>query len=141
MFSRFSIQLKWYDDRIQFENLKTTEKKIGTVPIKRNIVDDEKRQDIWIPKLRFGNSHTDVTIENDEFASVTISLEGNPILNSMSNLKENQLYKGSENPFVYERVYDLQLYCEFQLASYPFDTQTCSIKVIFRIMSANIVCG
>ena len=131
MFSRFSIQLKWYDARIQFENLKWADKMVGNLPIKSNIVDDEKRKEIWIPKLRFGNSHTDVTIENDEFASVMILLESNPTLNSVSNLKENQLYKGSENPFVYERVYDLQLYCEFQLAMYPFDKQTCSIKVMF----------
>lgn len=93
MFCTFSIQLKWSDERIQLENLKSSDKMVGNLPIKSNIDEDEKKKNNWIPKLRFGNSHTDVAIVNDEFASVVILFEGNPTLNSISNLKENQLYR------------------------------------------------
>lgn len=35
------------------------------------------------------------------------------------------MFKGSENPFVMSRVYDVNWICEYDMSWYPFDTQTC----------------
>ena len=35
--------------------------------------------------------------------------------------------KGRENPFVLNRVYDVDWICEYDMAWYPFDTQSCAM--------------
>ena len=35
--------------------------------------------------------------------------------------------KGKENPFVLSRVYDVDWICEYDMAWYPFDTQSCGM--------------
>ena len=39
------------------------------------------------------------------------------------------MFKGSENPFVMSRVYDVNWICEYDMSWYPFDTQTCYMKL------------
>ena len=35
--------------------------------------------------------------------------------------------QGEENPFVLSRVYDVDWICEYDMAWYPFDTQSCGM--------------
>ena len=51
------------------------------------------------------------------------------MMNSISDLEEKYLYKGSENPFAFTRTYDINFSCHFDLHDYPFDLQTCLILV------------
>jgi hypothetical protein len=53
---------------------------------------------------------------------ITLTLDPN-------ELEENEEFKGSENPFVFERFYDLSLRCSFEFFRYPFDHQSCFIDV------------
>ena len=45
--------------------------------------------------------------------------------------------KGEENPFILSRVYDVDWICEYNMAWYPFDTQSCSM--IFEVGSISIL--
>ena len=45
--------------------------------------------------------------------------------------------KGEENPFILSRVYDVDWICEYNMAWYPFDTQSCSM--IFEVGSIYIL--
>ena len=52
---------------------------------------------------------------------------GERFFNPSSEVEENFVFKGSENPLVMTRLYDLLHVCHFQLQLYPFDIQTCGI--------------
>ena len=98
----------------------------------------EARNEIWLPNLVFENSIPEVKIQNDDFSSLTVKKEGNPEVQAYkifpqatTNSQESEKYSGESNPLVFARNYELKLGCEFMLHFYPFDTQTCFLKVIF----------
>jgi len=53
---------------------------------------------------------------------ITLTLDPNEV-------EENEEFDGSQNPFVFERFYDLSLRCSFEFIKYPFDHQSCFIDV------------
>lgn len=118
----FLISLKWYDNRITFYNL--NKDTAGENNVGHNLA-----LDIWIPKLMFGNSLVETQIKNDGFSFIEVLREGNPTVNSPNELNANEMYDGAENPFVYKRIYTLDLNCEIELEDYPVDYQTCYISV------------
>jgi hypothetical protein len=95
----------------------------------QNNVGDEERKEIWIPNLIFDNSVGEMLIENDKFSVLTVLQNGTGLQKTNEYLQENIVYKGSENYLVYSRTYKMDLGCEFEQQSYPFDSQTCSIEV------------
>ena len=118
----FIISIMWYDNRLTFRNLKDEidgENNLG----------QEMRDEIWIPRLVFCNSLSEIRISNDDFSSLEVLRLGRPHLNSPIELQKNELFDGAENPLVYTRVYSLELQCNFELKWYPFDYQECFILV------------
>jgi hypothetical protein len=89
----------------------------------------EEKDEIWIPNLIFDNSIGENLVENDHFSSLSVqqSSLGLHILNEF--LQEDIQYLGFENYLIYSRTYKMDLVCEFDQHNFPFDTQTCSIKV------------
>ncbi len=85
---------------------------------------------IWIPQLIFSNTLDLSSIKVDLYSSLTIQRQGEPSLLPPADLTENYIFKGSENPLMYNDTYDLSLHCNFLLVNYPFDTQKCTIQVI-----------
>ena len=55
--------------------------------------------------------------------------EGNSSSNAFQDIDAAEVYDASENPFVYDRSYSIDLECDFNLRSYPFDTQECFIEL------------
>jgi len=110
------------DWRLTFYNLRRT----GNL---QNYVGVEEKDEIWIPGLIFDNSVEENLVENDHFSSITIQQNnpGSKIFNEF--LQENIEYQGSENYLIYSRTYKMDLVCEFEQHNFPFDTQTCSVKV------------
>ena len=41
------------------------------------------------------------------------------------------LHLVAENKITFSRVYSMKFYCEYQMAWYPFDIQTCSMQMVF----------
>ena len=118
----FLISLVWYDNRLTFYNLKFEidgENNVGA----------ELQDVIWIPRLVFSNSLNEIRIANDEFSSLEVLRSGEAKLDSLNYLYKNEIFDGASNPFLYRRVYSLDLQCDFELAYYPFDYQECFIRV------------
>ena len=40
------------------------------------------------------------------------------------------VFQGSENSIVLSRVYSIKFYCEYDMAWFPFDVQTCTIQLV-----------
>ncbi len=95
----------------------------------QNNVGDDERKEIWIPNLVFENSVKEMHVKNDEFSVLTIHQNGTGQQETNELLQENIVYKGSQNFLVYSRMYKMDLGCEFEQHSFPFDSQTCSIEV------------
>jgi hypothetical protein len=111
------------DWRLTFYNLRKT----GQF---QSNVGEEERNKIWIPNLIFDNSVKEKLIEIDKFSVLTVLQNGTGVQITNEYLQDNIQYKGSENFLIYSRTYLLDLGCEFEQHNYPFDSQTCSIKVI-----------
>lgn len=120
--ARFSLNLTWYDYRITFENLKNISESF-------NYLDKEDIDIIWKPMLRFRGSIERSELAFDNLASVTVPRRGAPVPDSLENFCENEMFSGTENPFVYNSTFELLLICNFDLHNFPFDYQTCFIDV------------
>ena len=114
--------MEWFDSRLQMQNLKDDND--------LNIVTQEEMRDPWKPTVIFKNHKDRKRIKYDENASLAIRKEGNGTFNSQTDLDTAQVFEGSENPIVYKRPYSVDLECDFNLRSYPFDTQECFIELI-----------
>ena len=68
-------------------------------------------------------------MKNDPYSSVQVQLFGKGLNDINEFLQENEKFNGSENALVYSRMYKMTLLCNFILGKFPFDTQTCYIKV------------
>ena len=121
------VTLKWFDSRLTFRNLKPSnlENELNNVEINR----------IWSPKLLFPDSKGFIFINAGDKGDgkngyVWVHRRGLRQLNELSELHEDYLYSGSENPIIMTNYLQVKLDCAFDLTMYPFDTQRCPIKLI-----------
>ena len=120
--ARFSLQLKWYDWRVTFYNLKASKDNF-------NFIGKFYLVDLWLPRLTFSNCVDEASLQFDDLSSVISQRKGEATLNSQEEIQENEIFDGDVNPLVYNRTYELDLECNFKLEKYPFDYQSCFINV------------
>lgn len=84
---------------------------------------------LWFPSLVFENSPNGAFVKNEPLSVFKVQQDGNPVKKFNFRINEYQEYKGSENPILYENIYEMSLTCEMELHFYPFDTQHCFIQV------------
>ena len=107
----FKIELKWFDSRIIFRNLKPTDYD--------NILDIADVEKIWAPKLYIAYSHQ-VEVEagqktKDSKGYVLVRRNGYPKENPLSEMDEDYLYPGNENPIIMRNYATYKLGCKFDL--------------------------
>ena len=111
------FDLLWFDQRLLMQNLKHDD---GL-----NILADEERQLIWFPEIIFGNNDEVLRMVLDEKASIIVKREGEGFPNDLTALTGAEVFYGYDNPFLYSRTYSTKFECNFNLKSFPFDTQEC----------------
>ena len=123
--SRFTATInlivEWTDARLTWNDLADD--------IDLNIPSNEIKKMIWFPKINIKNSENNMEIPNDSKSKLRVKKKGNLTMSSKENLRETALFDGSENPLIYSRQFNIKLKCVFNLAFFPFDTQTCSISL------------
>ena len=115
---KIKLVLYWHDYRLTFTNLQ----RYG------NIIEMEDRERMWTPPLRFSNTQRGILM-NDEEARMSIVRQGEYTLSTIKEVHEARMFKGEENLVRYSREYKMEFECNYNLAFYPFDSQTCSINV------------
>ena len=118
---KFILKMVWFDARLQMQNLKDD--------MQLNVLTSEERNDPWIPIVIFNNNKDRKRLVLDENTSLVVEKRGNNSDNTLGDIDAAEVYDGSENPFVYDRSYSLELECDFNLRSYPFDSQECLMKL------------
>ena len=121
---QFFLHLTWHDSRLQFHDLKQD-------PGLNSLSREEKLQ-IWIPVISFVNTEDRPSTLVDEDTSITVAKQGNFSLAHLSEVEHHQIFKGSENSLTMTRFYNIRFLCHYEMQWYPFDTQSCEMRLDFR---------
>ena len=119
--AEFTLQLRWFDHRLSFNNLRAAPK--------INLIQPEQTEAIWFPHFVFDNTDTKKTSVIDTKSSVQVHKAGAGRLSGPQELENKLVYSGSDNSVVYQRYYSLLLDCQYTLHWYPFDTQVCHLDI------------
>ena len=119
--AEFTLQLRWFDHRLSFNNLRAAPK--------INLIQPEQTEAIWFPHFVFDNTDTKKTSVIDTKSSVQVDKAGAGRLSGPQELENKLVYSGSDNSVVYQRYYSLLLDCQYTLHWYPFDTQVCHLDI------------
>ena len=117
----FTLTAEWIDPRLTWKDLNTDDF--------LNFLSKDQKTLIWFPKIIFGNSENNLEVPNDSKAKLLVKKKGDLTMSNEDNLKEIAFFDGAENPIFYSRELNLKFKCDFKLALFPFDTQTCSISL------------
>ena len=108
------IKVKWFDSRLTFRNLKPKKDE--------NQLNKSEIDSIWTPKLFLGNStmvYMKAGYEGDgTFGVVSVHKEGSSAINEFSEIDEDYLYLGMENPLGMRNYFIVKLGCKFDLRWY-----------------------
>ena len=126
---KFMITLEWVDARVTFYNIKPDEN-MNSLTLDEQLL-------LWTPTIVFWNTKEQLRTVNDEntFANIKQQAEGS-IIDSEVN-EDIEIYAGSENMITISRVYSVQFFCEYDMAWYPFDIQTCHIEMVMDVVLDN----
>ena len=151
---QYTLTLKWMDSRVTFRNLK--------YDTFLNTIDTRDASKIWYPKLLIYNTedkedtgaccqlikytynstvrveHT-LSLQFDSKSVITIERNGTANISPLTDVQNNHIYKGSENELILSRVYTTNFICEFELASYPFDIQKCSMIFVMQVKNLYLI--
>ena len=73
-------------------------------------------------------------------ADIKVRREGKKTANSNTELAWREKYSGSENTIIKTQSYHTTFICQFEnIARYPFDTETCTIEILYGGPSVNLV--
>mgnify|MGYP002048537561 FL=1 len=118
--SKLQLSVQWNDSRITYLHLKQS----------GNNLDDNYANQIWIPNLTFFNSeHSSDTVSEKEKIHLEVLRKGQPVGADHTSLEEEKFYSGVDNSLLFKGLYDHSFECIYDLSSYPFDTQLCSVVI------------
>ena len=117
----FDLKVYWTDPRLTWKDL--SEDKYLNFP-------SQKEKDLlWFPTIMLSNSEKNTEVPNDSKAKWLILLNSSFTMSTDDELHETAYYPGSSNQIEYSRKFNLKFKCIFKLGYFPFDTQTCFIKL------------
>ena len=119
---KFELRLQWKDARVLFYNIKQDEE--------MNTLTMDEQLSLWSPTLVFWNTKQQLRTVNDKNTLAIITQEGNGTIIGKETNEDILVFRGSENSILLSRVYSIQFDCEYNMAWYPFDIQTCSIHLV-----------
>ena len=127
---KFSIRLKWYENRAQFYNLKQR--------ASLNALSQTEIESMWLPFVIYDNTDQNeaVKLAEDVDTTVTVSKEGSFTRSGINVADEIEIFEGNPagrrggNPVEMRQTYSKEFKCEYQLHRYPFDIQYCSIDMV-----------
>ena len=119
---KFRITLQWVDARVTYYNIKEDEN--------MNSLTLDEQLSLWTPTIVFRNTKQQLRTVNDENTFAIIKRQANGSIIEKAVNEDIDIYEGGENGISISRVYSIQLFCEYDMAWYPFDIQTCQINML-----------
>ena len=119
---KFRITLQWVDARMTYYNIKTDDN--------MNSLTLDEQLALWTPTIVFWNTKVQLRTVNDKNTFANINRQANGSIIGKEVNEDIEIYQGSENGISMSRVYSIQFFCEYNMAWYPFDIQTCQINML-----------
>ena len=119
---KFMINLQWKDARLLYYNIKPDEN--------MNALTLDEQLSLWTPTIIFWNTKEQLRTINDKNTFANIKQNGNGSIIDKSVNEDIEVFDGSENMISLSKVYSIQFFCEYNMAWYPFDVQTCHVEMI-----------
>ena len=125
----FFVQSTWVDERLAFQNLNQD--------AFQNSVPWKTATKLWKPDLIFANHNERnpdrQTLKYTPSSSLLIIKKGSGSESDLSQIDEASIYNSNETLLSMTTVHYLKFHCNFDLTDFPFDRQTCFIKVRYII--------
>ena len=118
---KFKLIMEWYDNKITWNDLNND--------MYLNIPSYDVIEKLWVPVIVFVNTKKKTQTTIDKKSRIVVEKKGKYFLSPLEDMEEIAYYKGSENPLRYRRDFYLRFNCLFNLQSYPFDSQLCTIRM------------
>ena len=118
----FEMTRTWFDDRLTLLHLQKD--------IDLNYLWEETYKYIWYPKILFENIDPSKN-HNDRRLIYTISRDLNiaPLVRNPGTTNGSNEFKGSEHKIVRTQEYTYSWRCVYNMKWYPFDRQTCNMRM------------
>ncbi|KAK8394124.1 hypothetical protein O3P69_006367 [Scylla paramamosain] len=113
--------LSWYDQRLQYRNLKAI-REINHIPPSQ----------VWTPKVEYMNADFPYISTTSPILNVLRQTEPEP--DDPSASLHDEMYLGESNPLRLSQKVNAPFTCNMNLRNFPFDTQHCSM--LLRLSSA-----
>ena len=123
----FDLELSWFDNRLQFYNLKRDDN--------LNTLTHYDQHIVWTPTVLFDNTEKQLTSLNDGKSFAKVRRFGNGTRSGNTYNEDIDIFEGNDNPIHLSRSYDIDFICEYDMRCYPFDYQTCNMVIL---MNSNI---
>ncbi|XP_064085620.1 serotonin-gated chloride channel mod-1-like isoform X2 [Macrobrachium nipponense] len=119
------VALVWMDRNLYFNNLKSEEGK--------NQLSEKEVEAVWSPEIEFLNINDGrlQLLKTGVYARQVAEPEP-PVF---TDVKMDTIYQPKSSRLVKRQQYYASFNCQFELFSYPFDTQTC--QIIIKLASAD----
>ena len=121
--ANFELSLRWEDQRLKYKNLRNI--------TNLNKIEQRDIDRMWKPSVDFKNAVEPKTTEVDDKTSMFIHKEHDPRAGSLRREIEADVFEGEWATIIMRKEYFITFECEFELRSYPFDTQQC--QMVFRL--------
>ena len=119
------------DARLMFYNIKQDDQ--------MNALTLDEQLALWTPTLVYWNTKKQLRTLNDQNTFALIKRQGNGSIIEADINEDIEVYNGNENTVEMSRVYSIKFLCEYDMAWYPFDQQTCSIVMVMDGVLDNYV--
>ena len=133
MFVKYVLLAKWKDPGLKFHNLKRD--------ANQNVLSEIEWSRIWVPRIIFDN--TEATEESIMDAKSIIRVLANEnFTHTVTDLHHHQniyVFDGKETELEMSRAYNTEFLCEYSMAWYPFDSQTCHLDFVLDASAAAFV--
>ena len=130
---KFKLMITWFEHNVIWINLKENNL--------LNILAKEEIEDLWMPQMMFENADSIRPLMIDDVALIYVKkITEGEVLRYPDEINDQTYFNSSQNPLHYERKYQKKLYCDFNFFWFPFDTQTCGIKLrLFDSLSDDVI--
>ena len=133
MYIKYVLLATWRDPGLTFHNLKRD--------ANRNLLSEMEWSRIWVPRVIFDNTEAAEKSIMDKDAIIRVLANEN-FTHTTTDIHHHQniyIFKGKETKLEMSRVYNTEFLCEFTMAWYPFDTQTCHLDFVLDASAAAFV--
>ena len=120
----YKLTSKWKDPRLTYHNLKKN--------ANLNVLTEQEQSSIWTPTIILVNTKATEAVGQDKRSLTRVIANENYTYSiaDVTNLQNIFIFDGQENDIEMTRAVETDFICKYNMAMYPFDTQTCTMNFV-----------